>query len=480
MDAACERLLALGRPDGLVATTDADSRVAPDWLAAQLAALAAGARAVGGRIELAPEEAAQLSPGALERRRRAARDRHRRVLAEARPERGDRAEHWQFSCASVGLTAEAYRRAGGLPPLAGLEDEALERALVAAGVPIQRLGAVRVSTSARRRGRAPRGLARDLELADWLERRSFSACDYPLERLLAAKQATVTVILPSREVAGTIGPLLDALAPLEAAGLVDELLVVDSASADGTAEVAARRGARVLQESDLLPEHGPARGKGDAMWRALAATGGDLVAFLDADTEDFAPAYLLGLLGPLLVEDGIELVKGAFRRPFRAGRDVMPDEGGRVTELVARPLLNLFAPAPGGLSPAPGRRDRGPPGAAGAPPLPGRLRGRDRDADRRHAPGGARRAGPGGPGQPPEPPPAVARPGADGLRRHLRGARPPDRRRGPRAIRPGPPRALGAGWRGDRAGGPGGAAPAGDAARGGGGWGGRRRLTAAR
>jgi glucosyl-3-phosphoglycerate synthase len=344
MEAACARLLGLGRPDGLIASTDADSRVAPDWLRSQLAALAAGARAIGGRVELAADEAAGLPAGALERRRLQAGARHLRVTDEARPDRGDRAEHWQFSGASIGLTAEAYRRVGGLAPRAGLEDEALERALVDAGVPIQRLLAVRVTTSARRRGRAPRGLARDLELAEWLERRSFAASSFPLERLLALKRETVGVIVPARDVAQTIGGLLTAIAPLAAAGLVDEVLVVDGASSDGTPEVAAAEGARVCQESELMPEHGPARGKGDAMWRGLAASRGELVVFLDGDTEDFAPHYLTGLLGPLLADDGIQLVKGAFRRPFRAGALLLPDEGGRVTELVARPLLNIFAP----------------------------------------------------------------------------------------------------------------------------------------
>jgi glycosyltransferase involved in cell wall biosynthesis len=344
MEAACARLLGLGRPEGLIASTDADSCVAPDWLRVQLDAVAAGARAIGGRVELAADEAAALPPGLLERRRLQARERHRRVLAEARAERGDRAEHWQFSGASIGLTAEAYRRVGGLAPRAGLEDEALERALVVAGVPIQRLLSVRVATSARRDGRAPRGLARDLELAAWLERRSFAASRFPLSRVLAQKRQTVSVILPARDVAATIGPLLAAIAPLEAAGLVDEVLVVDGASSDGTAEVAAAAGARVRQEAELMPEHGPARGKGDAMWRGLAASAGDLVVFVDADTEDFGAHYLPALLGPLLAEEGVHLVKGAFRRPFRVGSEALPDGGGRVTELMARPLLNIFAP----------------------------------------------------------------------------------------------------------------------------------------
>ena len=157
------------------------------------------------------------------------------------------------------------------------------------------------------------------------------------------------MILPAREVAGTIGPIIDAIAPLERLGLVDELLVVDAASRDGTADVARAHGARVVQESAVLPDAGPCRGKGDAMWRGLAATEGDVVAYVDADTADFDASFVTGLLGPLVTDPAVALVKGAFRRPLRAGQAVLPDEGGRVTELVARPLLAILAPELGGL-----------------------------------------------------------------------------------------------------------------------------------
>ena len=100
----------------------------------------------------------------------------------------------------------------------------------------------------------------------------------------------------------------------------------------------------MLQEDDLLGEHGPARGKGDALWRALSVARGEIVVFLDADTRDFTPGFVVGLLGPLLSQREIRFVKGAFRRPLEVGGCVIPGEGGRVTELVARPLLNLYAP----------------------------------------------------------------------------------------------------------------------------------------
>ncbi len=176
-------------------------------------------------------------------------------------------------------------------------------------------------------------------------RRTFSAADYPLGRVARLKRETVTAILPAREVAATLGTTLERLAPLCEAGVLDELVVVDSASRDGTAAIAARHGAAVLQQDELLPELGPALGKGDAMWRALAATGGEVVVFLDADSEDFDAAFALGLIGPLLERRELQYVKGAYRRPFRSATGELSAEGGgRVNELVARPLLNLFAP----------------------------------------------------------------------------------------------------------------------------------------
>lgn len=187
-------------------------------------------------------------------------------------------------------------------------------------------------------------LDRELGLATWGARSSLSADRYDLEGLLELKRQTVSVVLPTREVGQTIASVLDALAPVGDAGLVDEIVVVDAASQDGTAAIAAERGAAVLQESEILPGFGAARGKGDAMWRALAATSGEIVVYMDTDTRDFDARFVLGMLGPLLERPEVQLVKGTFRRPFEVGGVAVPDGGGRVTELVARPLLNLFTP----------------------------------------------------------------------------------------------------------------------------------------
>jgi glucosyl-3-phosphoglycerate synthase len=159
------------------------------------------------------------------------------------------------------------------------------------------------------------------------------------------------VIIPTKECAATIaGVLRHTVGPLARAGAVDDVLVVDAASADETAEIARVWGARVLQQDEVLPEFGPALGKGDAMWRAVHATAGDIVCFLDGDTADPDPHHLQGLLGPLLTDPPVSLVKGAFERPLCVGDAEMPNEGGRVTELMARPLLNLHQPLLAGFS----------------------------------------------------------------------------------------------------------------------------------
>jgi glycosyltransferase involved in cell wall biosynthesis len=161
MDAASQRLHALERPDALICCTDADTVVAPDWLSAQLDAAARGARAIGGRISLLDDGTVSRSLVSWHEER--GRRKHQQFLA-----RGDdptTTQHWQFSGASISLTADTYRRVGGIKPLRALEDEHLERVLLDHDVRIHRLSSVRVVTSPRTQGRALRGLAHDLALA---------------------------------------------------------------------------------------------------------------------------------------------------------------------------------------------------------------------------------------------------------------------------------------------------------------------------
>ena len=173
--------------------------------------------------------------------------------------------------------------------------------------------------------------------------RRFHHSEFELGRLLEHKADPITAVLPAREVADTVGQIVERLWSLDP--LIDQVVVVDANSHDGTAEVAARAGAEVYQEADLLPEFGQVLGKGDAMWRALKAARGELVVYLDSDTRDFSPHFATGMLGPLLCEPEVQFVKGFFRRPYlRADGTELPADGGRVTELTARPLLSAFYP----------------------------------------------------------------------------------------------------------------------------------------
>lgn len=151
--------------------------------------------------------------------------------------------------------------------------------------------------------------------------------------------------VPAREEAATIAGVVRPLVALRDRAVVDQVVVVDASSADGTAAIAAAAGAEVFDQATLAPEFGPVVGKGDAMWRALAVLSGELVCFVDGDTEEFDERFACGLLGPLVCEPGVQYVKGFYRRPFRdAGGGTAPTGGGRVTELTARPLLQAFYP----------------------------------------------------------------------------------------------------------------------------------------
>ena len=172
--------------------------------------------------------------------------------------------------------------------------------------------------------------------------RSFTYADFSLSLLEERKTGTVTVVLPAREVADTIAPIVERILAL--GDLVDQVLVVDAASVDGTAEIAVQAGAEVRQQGELKPELGPVLGKGDAMWRALEAVRGELVVYVDADTRDFSPHFITGLVGPLICEPRTRFVKGAYRRPFAHAGVELPDCGGRVSRLTARPLLTAFYP----------------------------------------------------------------------------------------------------------------------------------------
>jgi glucosyl-3-phosphoglycerate synthase len=174
---------------------------------------------------------------------------------------------------------------------------------------------------------------------------TFHHSRFPADRLRVERIETVSVCVPAREEAATIAKVVTPLMALREAGVVDQVVVLDDDSRDGTGAIAASLGAEVVRPAGLLPAFGPVLGKGDAMWRALTVLTGDLVCFVDADSEDFGAHFATGLLGPLICAPHLRFVKAFYRRPFRHGPGhVAPSGGGRVTELMARPLLTAFHP----------------------------------------------------------------------------------------------------------------------------------------
>ncbi|MEU0164877.1 glucosyl-3-phosphoglycerate synthase [Streptomyces iakyrus] len=192
------------------------------------------------------------------------------------------------------------------------------------------------------------------EVERWLGTRSWSANDRPLHQILAAKQRTgqtVSVVLPALNEEATVGDIVAVIRHdlMRQVPLVDELVVVDSGSTDRTSEVAAAAGARVVHRDAILPRLPAVPGKGEVLWRSLLVTRGDIVCFVDADLRDFSSDFVSGIVGPLLTDPDVDLVKAMYDRPLSTEFDSLASgktagQGGRVTELMARPLLNMHWP----------------------------------------------------------------------------------------------------------------------------------------
>lgn len=183
----------------------------------------------------------------------------------------------------------------------------------------------------------------------WRQGHSWNRPDWTVAELEAAKAGrTISVVLPALNEEETVGSVIDTIAPMFV-GLVDELIVLDSGSTDDTEIRAIAAGARVVSREQALPEVAPQPGKGEVLWRSLAATTGDIVVFVDSDLIDPDPMFVPRLVGPLLTGEGIHLVKGFYRRPLKVSGGEDANGGGRVTELVARPLLSALRPELGCL-----------------------------------------------------------------------------------------------------------------------------------
>lgn len=176
--------------------------------------------------------------------------------------------------------------------------------------------------------------------------------DWPLARLLNAKgSARVSVVLPALNEAATVGGIVARIRRdlIDRASLVDELVVMDSGSTDRTIDIAREAGASVVRREDVLPDIPVRPGKGEVLWRSLAATTGDVVVFVDSDLRDFSSGFVTGPLGPLLTDPTVQFVKATYDRPLQSGETEVSAGGGRVTELVARPLVALHWPGLAGF-----------------------------------------------------------------------------------------------------------------------------------
>jgi glycosyltransferase involved in cell wall biosynthesis len=188
---------------------------------------------------------------------------------------------------------------------------------------------------------------------EWFARRTFHHRQFELAALVEAKRragVSVSVCIPTLNEESTVGDIVRSIRTelMEREPLVDELVVMDSSSSDRTAEEAVGAGARVFQDRDVLPDLEPMTGKGEALWKSLFVLRGDVILWLDADIRNFHPRFVWGPLGPILTDPAIGYVKSFYRRPIDDGRGASL-EGGRVTELVARPLINMFWPHLAGL-----------------------------------------------------------------------------------------------------------------------------------
>jgi glucosyl-3-phosphoglycerate synthase len=181
---------------------------------------------------------------------------------------------------------------------------------------------------------------------------TYSWFEWSIDTLLARKASTsVSLVVPARNESATVGDVISRVREqlVDTLSLLDEIVVIDSDSTDETFQVATDAGATVYRAAEIRPDLGSYPGKGEAMWKSQFVTKGEVVVFMDADLTDWDTHFVPGLLGPILTDPGVHLVKGFYERPLELHGESLPFEGGRVTELVARPLIALLFPALGDL-----------------------------------------------------------------------------------------------------------------------------------
>lgn len=189
----------------------------------------------------------------------------------------------------------------------------------------------------------------------WFAENTYHADEFDdLERLLALKReqgVSISLALPALNEEETVGNVIRTMQQtlMQQVPLLDEIVLIDSNSSDQTRRIATDLGVPVFIHQQLLPAYGPRRGKGEALWKSLLVTHGDLVIWMDTDIVNVHPRFVYGVIGPLLLNPQVQFVKGFYQRPLKSGEALQAGAGGRVTELTARPLLNLFYPELSGV-----------------------------------------------------------------------------------------------------------------------------------
>lgn len=189
----------------------------------------------------------------------------------------------------------------------------------------------------------------------WFAENTFNAEEFTdiqhLVRLKREQGLTISLALPALNEEETVGRVIRTIqrALMDKAPLLDEMVLIDSSSTDRTREIAAKLGVPVYVHQELLPQLGARPGKGEALWKSLLVTTGDIIGWIDTDIVNIHPRFVYGIIGPLLLNSNIQFVKGFYRRPLKVGNKIQAGGGGRVTELTARPLLNLFYPELSGV-----------------------------------------------------------------------------------------------------------------------------------
>lgn len=188
-----------------------------------------------------------------------------------------------------------------------------------------------------------------MNVEEWFEKNKFNCDSFRdvkrLVKIKNEKKVTISIIIPTLNEEDNVGHVIETLLPLrDKSKLIDELIVIDSGSTDDTEKISKKAGATFVSASKLLKKHGDWKGKGENLWKSLFAAKGDIICWIDADIKNIHPRFVYGLVGPLLTQDNLGFTKAFYQRPIKVGENIEPLGGGRVTELLIRPLFNMYFP----------------------------------------------------------------------------------------------------------------------------------------